>query len=267
MAALLDDSVRAVVAVHYAGVPFDVEGLRRVLADRPDVWLVEDAAHGLFGSWQGQPLGSLGRVAALSFHETKNVTCGEGGALVLNDPTDVDRARILYDKGTDRHAFFLGEVDKYSWRDTGSSFGLADTLAAYLLAQLEQAETVQARRREVHHRYVDALAPVADELGLQLPVVPPGSEPAWHLFHLLLPDQGTRSRVMARMREHGVATTFHYVPLHSSDGGRKFAARETSCPVSEDVSSRLMRLPLHAGLTDADVDRVLHELLSAVRDG
>lgn len=267
VAALLDDSVRAVVAVHYAGVPFDVEGLRRVLADRPDVWLVEDAAHGLFGSWQGQPLGSLGRVAALSFHETKNVTCGEGGALVLNDPADVDRARILYDKGTDRHAFFLGEVDKYSWRDTGSSFGLADTLAAYLLAQLEQAEAVQARRREVHHRYVGALAPVADELGLQLPVVPPGSEPAWHLFHLLLPDQGTRSRVMARMREHGVATTFHYVPLHSSDGGRTFAARETSCPVSEDVSSRLMRLPLHAGLTDADVDRVLHELLSAVRDG
>ena len=130
LAELLDDTVKAVVIVHYAGVACDVDGIRKVLADRPDVGLVEDAAHGLFGRWRGEPLGSLGRFASLSFHETKNFVCGEGGALLLNDSSDLPRARVHYDKGTDRQAFFLGQVDKYSWRDTGSSFGLSDTLAA-----------------------------------------------------------------------------------------------------------------------------------------
>ncbi len=157
LAELLDDSVRAVVIVHYAGIACDVAGVRKALAGRPDVVVVEDAAHALFGRWDGEPLGSLGRMASLSFHETKNVVCGEGGALLLHDPQDVDRARVLYDKGTDRRAFLLGAVDKYSWRDTGSSFGLADVLAAYLTGQLEQAETIQAKRRGVFERYLSAL--------------------------------------------------------------------------------------------------------------
>ena len=264
LAELLDDSVRAVVVVHYAGIGCDVEGIRAVLADRPDVALVEDAAHGLFGRWRGEPLGSIGRLSTLSFHETKNFTCGEGGALLLNDATDVDRARILYDKGTDRQAFFLGQVDKYSWRDTGSSFGLSDLLAACLVAQLEEAESIQARRRRVFEGYVEALAGQAERLGLRLPVVPDDCAPAWHLFHVLLPDAGVRGEVMASMREQGIGTTFHYVPLHSSEGGRRFAARPTECPVSTDVSSRLVRLPFFNTLTDDEVAEVAEALVDAV---
>jgi dTDP-4-amino-4,6-dideoxygalactose transaminase len=264
LAELLDDSVRAVVAVHYAGIGCDVAGIREVLADRPEIALVEDAAHGLFGSWRGEPLGGIGRMSTLSFHETKNFVCGEGGAILLNDRADVDRARVLYDKGTDRQAFFLGQVDKYSWRDTGSSFGLSDVLAGYLLAQLEQAESIQARRRRVFEGYLEALAGPAAELGIRLPVVPEDREPAWHLFHVLLPDAEMRAPVMSAMREQGVGTTFHYVPLHSSEGGRRFAARPTECPVSTDVSSRLVRLPFFNTLTEADVARVADTLVGAM---
>ena len=266
LAELLDDSVRAVVLVHYAGIACDVAGVRKVLEDRPDVAVVEDAAHALFGRWAGEPLGSLGRMASLSFHETKNFVCGEGGALLLNDPRDVDRARVLYEKGTDRRAFLLGQVDKYSWRDTGSSFGMSDALAAYLLGQLEQAETIQAKRRRLFLTYLELMAEPAAELGLRLPVVPADCEPAWHLFHVLMPGQDIRTRVMARLREEGIATTFHYVPLHSSDGGRRFAAREVDCPVTTDVSRRLLRLPFHNNVPEADALRVVETLVRGTRE-
>ncbi len=265
LAELLDDSVRAVVVVHYAGVACDIGGVRRALAARPDVVVVEDAAHGLHGAWHGEKLGGLGRFASLSFHETKNFVCGEGGALLLNDSADVDRARVLYDKGTDRQAFFMGQVDKYSWRDTGSSFGLSDTLAAYLVGQLEEADSIQARRRAVFEGYADRLAGPAAELGLRLPVVPEGLDPSWHLFYVLLPDSATRPAVMGELREQGIATTFHYVPLHDSEGGRRFAARPTECPVSSDVSSRLVRLPFFNTLAPADVERVTDALVAAVK--
>lgn len=264
VAELLDDSVRAVVMVHYAGIACDVDGLREVLKDRPDVALIEDNAHGLFGRWRGQPLGSLGRFATLSFHETKNFVCGEGGALVLNDPADIARAWVVYDKGTDRKAFFEGLVDKYSWRDTGSSFGLADVLAAYLLGQLEQADKIQAARRGVFESYRDALTPYADEVGLGLPVVPDHCDPAYHLFHVVLPAGVVRTQVMAELRAQGIPTAFHYVPLHSSVGGRRFAARETDCPVSTDVAGRLLRLPFHNTISIDDTHRVADALLRAV---
>jgi dTDP-4-amino-4,6-dideoxygalactose transaminase len=264
VAALLDDSVRAVVLVHYAGIACDVDGIREVLEDRPDVAIVEDNAHGLFGRWRGEPLGTLGRFATLSFHDTKNFVCGEGGALVVSDASDADRAWVHYDKGTDRQAFFLGQVDKYSWRDNGSSFGLADPLAAVLLAQLERHESIQSRRRAVHERYVAALAPYADELGLRLPVVPDHVEPAYHLFHVLLPDASMRRAVMSDLKGKGIETAFHYVPLHDSDGGERFSARPTECPVSVDVSSRLLRLPFHNALTADECDRVAETLLASV---
>jgi len=261
---LLDDRVRAVVPVHYAGVACDVAGIRRALGDRPDVALIEDNAHGLFGRWHGEPLGSLGRFAAQSFHETKNVVCGEGGALLLNDAADVDRARVLYDKGTNRRAFFLGQVDKYSWKDVGSSFGLSDTLAAYLYAQLEQAATIQAKRRAVYERYERLLAPHSSELGFRLPVVPDGVESAYHMFYVLLPDNATRDQTLRQLKAQAIHPTFHYVPLHSSDAGRRFAARHTDCPVTEDVSGRLIRMPFYNNLTPDEVDRVVAALLSAM---
>jgi dTDP-4-amino-4,6-dideoxygalactose transaminase len=264
VAELLDDSVRAVVVVHYAGIAADIDGIREALRDRPDVAIIEDNAHGLFGRWRGEPLGSLGRFATMSFHETKNFVCGEGGALALNDPDDVARAWVLYEKGTDRRAFFHGQVDKYSWRDTGSSFGLSDTLAAYLYGQLEQREVIQAKRRAVFERYDKALAPRAEELGIRLPVVPDHCEPAYHLYYVLLPDHDTRTRVMGELREQGIQTTFHYVPLHDSAAGQKFAARPTECPVSVDVSGRLIRLPFHNGLSVEDTDRVVDALVRSL---
>jgi len=264
VAELLDDSVRAVVPVHYAGVACDMAGLQDVLADRPGVDVIEDNAHGLFGRWQGRALGSLGRFATLSFHETKNFVCGEGGALLVNSEEDTDRARVLYDKGTNRKAFMLGEVDKYSWKDTGSSFGMSDTLAAYLFAQLEQRDTILSKRRRVFDQYVELLAPQADRFGLRLPFVPADREQAYHMFYVLVPDRGTRDVVLDRMRADGVHPTFHYVPLHSSDGGRRFAARQVDCPVTDDISGRLMRLPFHNNLSHADVERVVDTFIRAV---
>jgi len=265
LATVLDHTVRAVVPVHYAGVAGDLDGLRAALADRPDVAVVEDNAHGLFGRWKGEPLGSLGRLATLSFHETKNIGCGEGGALLLNDARDVDRARVLHDKGTNRRAFLLGQVDKYTWQDTGSSFGLSDTLAGCLTGQLERREDIQRKRRLVFDRYVEALAPLAAELGIRLPVIPAACDPAYHLFHVLAPDRATRDAVLQAMRADGIQATFHYVPLHSSVGGRRFAARAVDCPVTDDVSGRLLRLPFYNDLQDADAERVVASLVGALR--
>ncbi|WP_322919800.1 dTDP-4-amino-4,6-dideoxygalactose transaminase [Nocardioides renjunii] len=257
-------TVRAVVVVHYAGIACDVAGIREALADRPDVALVEDNAHGLFGRWRGEPLGSLGRFSTLSFHETKNISCGEGGALVLNDPGDVARSWIHYDKGTDRQAFMEGQVDKYSWRDTGSSFGLADPLAAILLAQLEEREVIQARRRAVFERYQAGLAEHAADLGLVLPDVPEDREPAYHLFHVLLPEAERRGEVIAAMKAKGVPTAFHYVPLHDSEGGRRFAAAPGECPTSTEVSARLLRLPFHQELEADDCEQVVTALVDVL---
>lgn len=260
---LLDDTVRAVVVVHYAGVACDLDGIRAVLADRPDIALIEDNAHGLYGRWRDRPLGSIGRFATQSFHETKNVVCGEGGALLLNEERDFARARVLYDKGTNRAEFMLGQVDKYSWRDTGSSFGLSDTLAAWLLGQLEQRHTIQAKRRDLHERYRAALAPRAEELGYRLAPQLEDRQPAWHMFYVLMPDREQRDRVLASMNEAGVRAVFHYVPLHTSVAGRRFALRETRCPVTEDISGRLLRLPFHNNLAEADFERVVDSFLTA----
>ncbi len=265
VAELLDQSVRAVVVVHYAGIAAKIDELTQVLTGRPDVAIVEDAAHALFGRWRGQPLGTFGRFAALSFHETKNIVCGEGGALVVNAVEDVDRSWLLYDKGTDRRAFLEGLVDKYSWRDTGSSFGMADVLAAYLCGQLEQRERIQTLRSRIFNGYLEALTPHAEELGLRLPVVPMGCDPAYHLFHVVLPPTAPRAEVIATLRRKGVRTAFHYVPLHESEAGRRFAARPTDCPVSRELGARLLRLPFHNGLTDTEIERVVNALVLTLR--
>jgi dTDP-4-amino-4,6-dideoxygalactose transaminase len=260
---LLDDTVRAVVPIHYAGVACDVDGIRKALADRPEVALVEDNAHGLFGRWHGEPLGTFGRFATLSFHDTKNIVCGEGGALLINDSADVDRARVLYDKGTNRQAFLNGQVDKYSWKDVGSSFGLSDALAAYLLGQLEQRLVIQAKRRAVHEQYERRLSPHAEDLGFTVPVTPQGAESAYHMFYVLMPQRESRDRALAMMRAEGIQASFHYVPLHSSDAGMRFAARPVDCPVTDEISGRLLRLPFYNAMTPEDVDRVVSMFLAA----
>lgn len=259
---LITDRTRAIVTVHYAGVAGPVTDLQELASG--SISLIEDNAHGIFGSSAEGRLGSFGRFSTLSFHETKNFNCGEGGALVVNDSADPGRARVLTDKGTNRKAFFEGEVDKYSWQDTGSSFGLSDMLAGYLLAQLEQRETIQARRKAIYETYEAALQPIADAGAATLPRIPPASESAYHMFYLLLETPQARTDTLREMREQGVNATFHYVPLHSSPGGQKFAIRSDTLPVTDDISARLMRLPFHNALTDEDVARVIEVTTSSV---
>ncbi len=263
---LLDDSVRAVVPVHYAGVGCDMAGIDAAIGGR-DIAVIEDNAHGLFGSYRGRPLGSLGKFATLSFHETKNFICGEGGALIVNDAAFAERAHVLYDKGTNRRAFMLGQVDKYSWQDIGSSFGLSEVLAAYLYGQLEQRAVILRKRRAVSENYRRLLEPIAEEFSFQLPVVPGDRDQAYHMFYVLLPDRRTRDATIESMCAHGVHPTFHYVPLHSAPAAAKFAARPTECPVTDDVSGRLLRLPFHNNLSNDDAERVVGVFRAALVAG
>lgn len=263
VAELIDDSVRAVVVVHYAGVPCDLDGIQAVLARHPNIELIEDNAHGLFATHRDQPLGTFGRFATLSFHETKNFICGEGGALIVNDEADISRVHTLIDKGTNRREFLLGNVDKYSWRDTGSSFGLSDLLAAYLVAQLEGAEEILRKRAAVSDRYMRALTPFSERLGLQLPHVPEHGTSAHHMLYVLLPTNEARNAVLRTMKARGVQATFHYVPLHSSEAGRRFSDSHHACPMTDDVSGRLLRLPYYNDLTPSDQDYVVEVFIDA----
>jgi dTDP-4-amino-4,6-dideoxygalactose transaminase len=250
---------RAVVAVHYAGVAADVDGL---LAAAPAGTLIEDNAHSLFGSWRGKPLGSFGRIATQSFHDTKNLSCGEGGALVLNDSSLDERAEIIREKGTNRARFFRGQVDKYTWVDLGSSFLPSDILAAILVAQLEDAQAIQAARHRVWARYQAELAGWADRHGVQQPHVPDGAAHAAHNYWMRVRDLATRQAFIAHVAAAGIQATFHYQPLHLSEVGRKGGGQPGDCPVSELVADTLVRLPLYTDLTDADVDRVLAAVTS-----
>lgn len=247
---------RAVVVVHYAGIACDMDRIG-ALADAHGLTVIEDNAHGLFGTWRDRPLGTLGAMATLSFHETKNVTCGEGGALVLNDPALVERAEIIREKGTNRSQFVRGEVNRYAWMDVGSSYLLSDVLAAVLAAQLEEADAIQAARKQVWDRYREELAGWAAAHGCGLPVVPAGAGPAWHSFHVLLPDREARDRLIEHLRARGVGAPFHYLPLHLSAMGRRYGGAEGDCPVTESFSGRLSRLPLRHSLTEAEVDAVV----------
>lgn len=262
---LMDDSVKAVVCVHYGGVPCEVDALRKVLARWPGVELIEDNAHGLFGTHADKPLGSFGRFSTLSFHETKNFHCGEGGALVVNDPVDVERAHVLFDKGTNRRAFMLGDVDKYSWKDTGSSFGMSDLQGAFLFGQLERAEHVLAERGRVDARYRELLGPHAEGLGLRLPIVPADCTSAFHMFYVMTPNRSVRDALLAGCKERDIHPTFHYVPLHSSDAGRRFSDSEQDCPVTDDVSGRLLRLPFYTSMADHEVATVVDAVVDVLR--
>lgn len=263
--ALMDDTVRAVVCVHYAGVPCEIDNLLGVLKKWPNAALVEDNAHALFATHKGKPLGSFGRFSTQSFHETKNFQCGEGGALVINLPADVDRAHVLFDKGTNRREFMLGAVDKYSWQDTGSSFGMSDLQGAFLYGQLEQSTSVLSRREAVDAQYRRLLTPHAAELNFQLPVVPPQATSAYHMFYLLLPDNEIRDHVLMAAKESGVHCTFHYVPLHSSAAGRKFSDRSHDCPITDNISGRLIRLPFFTSMTEAQVTKSVDVVVQAVK--
>ncbi len=253
---LVGERTRAIVPVHYAGVACEMDPIL-ALAESRGVAVVEDNAHGLFGRYRGRLLGTFGQLATLSFHETKNVTCGEGGALLVNDLRFFERAEILREKGTDRSRFFRGEIDKYTWVDRGSSYVLSDLLAAMLYGQLEAASTVQERRREIWSFYRRELEGWASRHDVRLPFVPPHCETSHHLFHLLLPDLASRDALIAHLRQRAIQSVFHYVPLHDSPMGQRQGGASGACPIAEDVGRRLLRLPLFFALRDEDLDRVV----------
>ncbi len=255
---------RAIVVVHYGGVACEMDAIQRIAAAH-DVAIVEDNAHGLFGSYRGRPLGSFGALATLSFHETKNVTCGEGGALLINDRALVDRAEIVREKGTNRSRFFRGEIDKYSWVDIGSSYLPSELLAAFLLAQLEHAATIQEKRRHVWNTYREGLEGWAAERNARLPIVPPHCDQAYHLFYMLMPDFEARERLRHHLAAEDVNGVFHYLPLHASEMGQRFGGAPGDCPVTESISDRLLRLPFHNGLSDDDLQRVLEAVRRSPR--
>ena len=247
---------KAVVPVHYAGVACEMDDILRVAREH-DLAVVEDNAHGLFGAYRGRALGTIGRFGTVSFHDTKNLTCGEGGALFLNEQRDVERAEIVREKGTNRQQFLRGDVQKYTWVDIGSSYLLSEILAAVLYAQLGRRDFVQARRGHLWNRYFAGLRDWAAGVGATLPTVPDHCRQTYHIFYLLLPSEALRDGLMRHLREQAVHTTFHYQPLHVSAMGLSHGGRPGDCPVAEDVSRRLLRLPLHPGLSDDDQDRVI----------
>lgn len=252
----LSPRTAAILPVHYAGFAAPMDGLLD-LALRRDLKVVEDAAQGLGASFRGQPLGALGDAGCFSFHETKNVTCGEGGALALRDRKVAERAEIIREKGTNRAAFLRGEVDKYTWVAEGSSYVLSDVLAAILDAQLDKHERIEARRAEIAARYRQGLRRWAETEGVRLPEQAPDRATNNHIFHLIFPSEAARDAKQRALRARGVMATFHYVPLHSSPFGRTLPGTRGTFPVSERVAGRLLRLPMHPLLEDADVERVI----------
>lgn len=253
---LITPRTKAIVVVHYAGVGCEMDTVMEI-ARRYGVPVVEDNAHGLLGKYKGKYLGSFGCLATQSFHETKNFTCGEGGALLLNDSRYIERAEIIREKGTNRKRFFRGEVDKYSWVDIGSSYLPADILAAVLYAQLEAREQIQTMRRRVWEYYHEHLRECARERNIRLPVIPSHCEHPHHMFYLLLPSPEQRDGLIAHLKSRGIMSVFHYLPLHISKMGQRFGGKVGDCPVTEDMSDRLLRLPFYNELTEPDQARVV----------
>jgi dTDP-4-amino-4,6-dideoxygalactose transaminase len=253
----------ALLPVHYAGVAARMDALGEI-AGRRGLRVVEDAAQGIGAAFRGRPLGSLADAGCLSFHDTKNLSCGEGGALALRDEEVARRAEIIREKGTNRSAFLRGEVDKYTWVAEGSSYVLSDVLAALLDAQLDKQEQILASRRRIGARYREALSGWARDHGVRLGDAPPDSTPNHHIFYMLLPDAASQSRCLAALRARGVGAAFHYVPLHSSPFGRSLGLAEGRFPVTERVASTLVRLPIHPCLADEEVAQVIDAVVASL---
>lgn len=256
---LITPRTRAIVVVHYAGVGCEMDAIMEI-ANRHNILVVEDNAHGLFGKYKGKNLGTFGVMAAQSFHETKNFTSGEGGALLINDKKYIEDAEILREKGTNRSRFFRGQVDKYTWVNVGSSYLPSDILAGFLLAQLEERQRIQSRRQRIWETYYKELSAWAEENQVQIPFVPAHCEQTYHMFYMLFPGMEQRQAAIAYLKEHGIQAVFHYLPLHLSPMGEKFGGKEGDCPVTEQISDQLLRLPFYTNMTEEDQMRVIEVL-------
>ena len=256
---LITPRTRAIVVVHYAGVGCEMDAILEI-ARRYAIPVIEDNAHGLFGRYKGKNLGTFGRLATQSFHETKNITCGEGGALLMNDAMDIERAEILREKGTNRSRFFRGQVDKYTWVDMGSSYLPSEILAAFLLAQLERSKQIQAKRQAIWLNYHTQLADWAEMNGVHVPYIPQHCDQPYHMFYLLFPSLTSRSAIIEHLKAQGILSVFHYLPLHISEMGKRFGGKIGDCPVTEDISDRLLRLPFFNELVSSEQQEVIDKL-------
>jgi dTDP-4-amino-4,6-dideoxygalactose transaminase len=256
---LITPRTRAIAVVHYAGVGCEMDAILEI-ANRHHIPVVEDNAHGLFGTYKGRQLGTFGVMATQSFHETKNFTSGEGGALLINDPKYIEDAEILREKGTNRSRFFRGQVDKYTWVNIGSSYLPSDMLAAFLVAQLEERDQIQAKRRNIWETYYKELEAWAEENHVQMPFVPAHCEQTYHMFYLLFPNLENRQAAIAHLKERGIQAVFHYLPLHLSPMGEKYGGKPGDCPVTETISDQLLRLPFYTNMTEEDQRRVIEAL-------
>jgi dTDP-4-amino-4,6-dideoxygalactose transaminase len=252
----LSPRTKAIFLVHYAGVGCEMDAIMAI-AHRHDIAVVEDNAHGLYAKYRGRYLGTLGQLATLSFHETKNFTCGEGGALLINDAQFNERAEILREKGTDRSRFFRGEIDKYTWVDIGSSYLPSDLLAAFLRAQLEHRDQIQSRRRQIWEIYARELASWAEANGIRLPFVPAECEQSYHMFYVIMPSLESRQALISHLAGLGILAVFHYLPLHLSPMGLRFGGQQGDCPVTEDLADRVLRLPFFTGMTNSEQSQVI----------
>lgn len=257
--AALTRRTRAIVPVHYAGVACEMATILDV-ARHHGLLVIEDAAQGLMTHYEGRALGAMGDLGALSFHETKNVISGEGGALLVNDPRIIERAEIVREKGTDRSRFFRGEVDKYTWVDIGSSYLPGEIIAAFLWAQLEEAESITARRIELWNRYHEHLEHLERSGRIRRPTIPPGCRHNGHLYYVLLPDEERRTRLIQRLKARGIGAVFHYVPLHDSPAGRRYGRAAASLPHTERLSACVLRLPLWLGMPADVPERIAEEI-------
>ena len=259
--ALITPRTRLILPVHYAGVACEMDAIMDI-ANRRNIAVVEDNAHGLFARYRGRPLGAFGALATQSFHETKNITCGEGGALLINDQDLIEKAEIIREKGTNRNRFLRGQVDKYTWVDIGSSYLPSDILAAYLYAQLENWQEIQERRQQVWEFYDQELRAWALQHEVQTPHVPAHCQQSFHMFYLLLPSLEQRQAFIAHLKSKGILSVFHYQPLHLSEMGLKWGGKPGDCPVTERAGDCLVRLPFHIELSSSDQEKVVRAIKS-----
>ena len=260
---LITPKTKALAAMHYAGVGCEMDVILKI-AEKHGLAVVEDNAHGLLGKYKGRFLGTIGTFGTQSFHETKNFICGEGGALIINDPKYIERAEIIREKGTNRSQFFRGEIDKYTWVDIGSSYLPSDLLAAFLFAQLEERDQIQRQRKAIWDRYASNLGDWARTNDAQLPFIPAHCEQTYHIFYLVLPDLNSRTNLIKNLKRKGILSVFHYVPLHLSPMGQKFGYREGDLPNTEFISDRLLRLPFYNEMTEEEQIQVI-EAITAFR--
>ncbi|EDN68937.1 DegT/DnrJ/EryC1/StrS aminotransferase [Beggiatoa sp. PS] len=256
---LINARTRAIVLIHYAGVGCEMDAIM-AMAKQHNLIVIEDNAHGLYGKYKGKYLGTFGALATQSFHETKNITCGEGGALLINDPSYIERAEIIREKGTNRSQFFRGQVDKYTWVDKGSSYVMSDILAAFLYAQMTQKDIIQSKRKIIWEYYNQHLQEWAIKNHVQLPTVPKYCQSAYHAFYLLMPSLDLRTRFIKYLKENGISAVFHYLPLHQSEMGRKLGGEQYHCPVTEDMSDRLVRLPFFNDISQEELAIVIEAI-------